>query len=58
MARYPKIFLNKGKIVVCGSCIQPKTFYERQKGQIIVIWRKYTPFIDQKCTYEKVPKIG
>ena len=25
------------------------------KVQIIGIWRKSTPLIDQKCTYEKVP---
>ena len=25
--------------------------------KLLAFWRKCTPFIDQKCTYEKVPKI-
>ena len=25
--------------------------------KLLSFWRKYTPFIDQKCTYEKVTKI-
>ena len=24
--------------------------------KLLAFWRKYTPFIDQKCTYEKVTK--
>ena len=28
------------------------------KFKSLAFWRKNTPFIDQKCTYEKVPKIG
>ena len=27
------------------------------KFKLLSFWRKYTPFIDQKCTYEKVTKI-
>ena len=27
------------------------------KFKLLAFWRKKTPFIDQKCTYEKVPKI-
>ena len=26
------------------------------KFKSLAFWRKKTPFIDQKCTYEKVPK--
>ena len=26
------------------------------KFKLLAFWRKSTPFIDQKCTYEKVPK--
>ena len=26
------------------------------KLKLLAFWRKETPFIDQKCTYEKVPK--
>ena len=28
------------------------------KFKLLAFWRKWTPFIDQKCTYEKVPKLG
>ena len=28
------------------------------KFKLLAFWRKYTPLIDQKCTYEKVKKIG
>ena len=24
--------------------------------KLLALWRKKTPFLDQKCTYEKVPK--
>ena len=27
------------------------------KFKLLAFWRKLTPFIDQKCTYEKVTKI-
>ena len=26
------------------------------KFKLLAFWRKQTPFIDQKCTFEKVPK--
>ena len=53
MTYYPKFFSNKGRIL-CGSCIQHKNSLE---FKLLAFWRKYTPFIDQKCTYEKVTKI-
>ena len=27
-----------------------------QRFKLLAFWRKWTPFIDQKCTYEKAPK--
>ena len=36
------------------SCIQPKK--NSLKFKLLAFWRKMTPFIDQKCTYEKVTK--
>ena len=41
--------------LLCGSCIQPKNSL---KFKLLAFWRKQTPFIDQKCTYEKVKKFG
>ena len=32
--------------------------YSSLKFKLLAFWRKYTFFIGQKCTYEKVPKIG
>ena len=30
--------------------------YNLKKFKLLAFWRKFTPFIGQKCTYEKVPK--
>ena len=40
--------------MLCGSCIQHKK--NSLKFKLLSFWRKYTPFIDQKCNYEKVSK--
>ena len=40
--------------MLCGSCIQHKK--NSLKFKLLSFWRKYTPFIDQKCTYETVAK--
>ena len=54
MTHYPNFFLNiKADYLLCGSCIWPKKQF---KVQIIGILEEKTPLIDQKCTYEKVPK--
>ena len=48
MTYYPKFFLNKGRILALWVMYT--------KFKLLAFWRKQTPFIDQKCTYEKVPK--
>ena len=40
--------------LLCGSCIRPKK--TGLKFKLLAFCKKQTPFIDQKCTYEKVAK--
>ena len=51
MTHYPKFFFNKGLV---GHVYNLKNSL---KFKLLAFWRKLTPFIDQKCTYEKVTKI-
>ena len=56
MTYYPKFFLNKGRILALWVMYTTKR-KNSLKFKLLSFWRKYTPFIDQKCTYEKVTKI-
>ena len=51
MIHYPKSFLNKGRIRALWVNLKNSS-----KLKLLAFWRKYTPFIAQKCTYEKVTK--
>ena len=50
MSHYPKFFLDKGFV---GHVYKLKNSL---KFKLLSFWRKKTPIIDQKCTYEKVTK--
>ena len=54
MTHYPKFFLNKGRILALWVLLT--TIKDSLKFKLLAFWRKWTPFIDQKCTFEKVPK--
>ena len=50
MTYYPKFFLNKGRMLALW--VMYTTLKNSFKFQLLAIWRKQTPFVDQKCTHE------
>ena len=54
MTHYPKSKVSKVKAeyLFCWSCIQ----LQPVKFKLLAFWRKKTPFIGQKYTYENVTK--
>ena len=55
MTHYPKFFLNKGRILTLWV-MYTYNLKNSLKFKLLAFWRKWTPFIDQNCTYEKEPK--
>ena len=56
MTYYPKFFLNKGRILALWVMYTTKR-KNSLKFKLLAFGRKQTPFIYQKCTYEKVKKM-
>ena len=54
MTLNPKFFLYKGRIIALW--VMYTTWNNSLKFKLLAFWRKLTPFIDQKCIYEKVTK--